>query len=119
MSHRPEPLLSYQPPRAFPPPIAAPSARQFSFMTLLAHHRPQHPQSAQDTFYVGNMKGVGRIYLANLHRHTYAKVAFAKLYDRKTPIKFQLLHLMTMTAHAFADDLLFFLRARSRRGHRE
>jgi len=26
---------------------------------------------------------------------------------------------MTMTPHAFADDLLFFLRARSRRGHRE
>jgi hypothetical protein len=79
----------------------------------------EHPQSAQDTFYVGNMKGVGRIYPANLHRHTYAKVAFAKLYDRTTPIKFQLLHLMTMTPHAFADDLLFFLRARSRRGHRE
>ena len=88
-------------------------------MTLLAHHRPQHPQSAQDTFYVGNKKGVGRIYPGNLHRHTYAKVAFAKLYDRKTPIKFQLLHLMTMTPHAFADDLLFILRARSRRGHRE
>ena len=88
-------------------------------MTLLAHHRPQHPQSAPDTFYVGNKKGVGRIYPGNLHRHTYAKVAFAKLYDRKTPIKFQLLHLMTMTPHAFADDLLFFLRARSRRGHRE
>ena len=81
----------------------------------LPRDRPQHPQSA-DTFYVGNMKGVGRIYPANLHRHTYAKVAFAK---RKTPIKFQLLHLMTMTPHAFADDLLFFLRARSRRGHRE
>ena len=88
-------------------------------MTLLAHHRPQHAQSAQDTFYVGSMNGVGRIYPANLHRHIYAKVAFAKLYDRKTPIKFQLLHLMTMTPHAFADDLLFFLRARSRRGPRE
>ena len=24
---------------------------------------------AQDTFYVGNMKGVGRIYQQNLHRH--------------------------------------------------
>ena len=40
---------------------------------------------AQDTFYVGNMKGVGRIYQQTLI-DTYAKVAFAKLYDRKTPI---------------------------------
>ena len=40
---------------------------------------------AQDTFYVGNMKGVGRIYQQTFI-DTYAKVAFAKLYDRKTPI---------------------------------
>src|SRR6186997_2638783 len=40
---------------------------------------------AQDTFYVGNMKGVGRIYQQTFV-DTYAKVAFAKLYDRKTPI---------------------------------
>ena len=40
---------------------------------------------AQDTFYVGNMKGVGRIYQQTAI-DTYAKVAFAKLYDRKTPI---------------------------------
>jgi transposase InsO family protein len=40
---------------------------------------------AQDTFYVGNMKGVGRIYQQTLV-DTYSKVAFAKLYDRKTPI---------------------------------
>jgi len=39
---------------------------------------------AQDTFYVGNMKGVGRIYQQTFI-DTYAKVAFAKLYDRKTP----------------------------------
>ena len=39
----------------------------------------------QDTFYVGNMKGVGRIYQQTFI-DTYAKVAFAKLYDRKTPI---------------------------------
>jgi hypothetical protein len=82
-------------------------------MTLLAHHRPQHPQSAQDTFY-GLDASTQQTFI-----DTYAKVAFAKLYDRKTPIKFQLLHLMTMTPHAFADDLLFFPRARSRRGHRE
>jgi transposase InsO family protein len=40
---------------------------------------------AQDTFYVGNLKGVGRIYQQTFI-DTYAKVAFAKLYDRKTPI---------------------------------
>ena len=40
---------------------------------------------AQDTFYVGNMKGVGRIYQQTFI-DTYAKVAFGKLYDRKTPI---------------------------------
>ena len=40
---------------------------------------------AQDTFYVGNMKGVGRIYQQTFI-DTYAKVAFAKLYDRRTPI---------------------------------
>ena len=40
---------------------------------------------AQDTFYVGNMKGVGRIYQQTFI-DTYAKVAFAKLYDRKMPI---------------------------------
>jgi transposase InsO family protein len=39
----------------------------------------------QDTFYVGNMKGVGRIYQQTFV-DTYAKVAFAKLYDRKTPL---------------------------------
>jgi hypothetical protein len=40
---------------------------------------------AQDTFYVGTMKGVGRIYQQTFI-DTYTKVAFAKLYDRKTPI---------------------------------
>ena len=40
---------------------------------------------AQDTFYVGNTKGVGRIYQQTFI-DTYAKVALAKLYDRKTPI---------------------------------
>ena len=40
---------------------------------------------AQDTFYVGNMKGVGRIYQQTFV-DTYTKVAFAKLYDRKTPL---------------------------------
>jgi transposase InsO family protein len=40
---------------------------------------------AQDTFYVGTMKGVGRIYQQTFI-DTYSKVAFAKLYERKTPI---------------------------------
>ncbi len=40
---------------------------------------------AQDTFYVGTLKGVGRIYQQTVI-DTYSKVAFAKLYDRKTPL---------------------------------
>lgn len=40
---------------------------------------------AQDTFYVGTLKGVGRIYQQSFI-DTYTKVGFAKLYDRKTPI---------------------------------
>src|SRR3979411_860515 len=40
---------------------------------------------ARDTFYVGNMKGVGRIYQQTFV-DTCSKVTFAKLYDRKTPI---------------------------------
>jgi transposase InsO family protein len=40
---------------------------------------------AQDTFYVGTLKGVGRVYQQTAI-DTYSKVAFAKLYDRKTPI---------------------------------
>jgi hypothetical protein len=40
---------------------------------------------AQDTLYVGTLKGVGRIYQQTFV-DTYAKVGFAKLYDRKTPI---------------------------------
>src|SRR4029077_4412658 len=37
---------------------------------------------AQDTFYVGTLKGVGRVYQQTFI-DTYSKVAFAKLYDRK------------------------------------
>ena len=45
----------------------------------------EHPGycGAQDTFYIG--KGVGRVYQQTFI-DTYTKVAFAKLYDRKTPI---------------------------------
>src|SRR5689334_16123219 len=47
----------------------------------------EHPGycGAQDTFYVGNLKGVGRIYQQTFV-DTYSKVVCAKLYDRKTPI---------------------------------
>jgi len=47
----------------------------------------EHPGycGAQDTFYVGNMKGVGRIYQQTFI-DTYSKLVCAKLYDRKTPI---------------------------------
>lgn len=40
---------------------------------------------AQDTFYVGTLKGVGRLYQQTFI-DTYSKVATAKLYDRKTPL---------------------------------
>jgi transposase InsO family protein len=40
---------------------------------------------AQDTFYVGTLKGVGRIYQQTFI-DTYAKVAICKLYERKTPL---------------------------------
>ena len=40
---------------------------------------------SQDTFYVGTMKGVGRIY-QQTYIDTYAKTAQAKLYKTKTPI---------------------------------
>ena len=47
----------------------------------------EHPGylGSQDTFYVGTMKGVGRIYQQTFV-DTYSKVAFAKLYTMKTPI---------------------------------
>jgi len=40
---------------------------------------------AQDTFYVGTFKGVGRIYQQTFI-DTYSKVGFAKLYAEKTPV---------------------------------
>ena len=47
----------------------------------------EHPGylGAQDTYYVGNIKGVGRIYQQTFI-DTYSKVAIAKLYDRKNAI---------------------------------
>lgn len=40
---------------------------------------------SQDTFYVGNLKGVARIYQQTFV-DTYSKIAFCKLYTTKTPI---------------------------------
>lgn len=40
---------------------------------------------SQDTYYVGNIKGVGRIYQQTVI-DTYTKVAFTKLYDRKNAL---------------------------------
>jgi transposase InsO family protein len=40
---------------------------------------------SQDTFYIGTLKGVGRIYQQTVV-DTYSKVAVAKLYNTKTPI---------------------------------
>ncbi len=47
----------------------------------------EHPGylGSQDTYYVGNLKGVGRIYLQTF-LDTYSKVAFGKLYDRKNAL---------------------------------
>lgn len=47
----------------------------------------EHPGylGAQDTFYVGNIKGVGRIYQQTFI-DTYTKVAICKLYDRKNAL---------------------------------
>lgn len=47
----------------------------------------EHPGylGSQDTFYVGNMKGVGRIYQQTFI-DTYSRVAMVKLYDRKNAL---------------------------------
>ena len=47
----------------------------------------EHPgyPGAQDTYYVGNIKGVGRIYQQTFI-DTYTRIAFAKVYDRKNAI---------------------------------
>ncbi len=47
----------------------------------------EHPGylGAQDTYYVGTIKGIGRIYQQTFI-DTYSKVAFTKLYDRKNAL---------------------------------
>lgn len=47
-------------------------------------HHPGY-LGAQDTFYVGNLKGVGRIYQQTFI-DTYSKIAFCKLYTAKSAI---------------------------------
>lgn len=47
-------------------------------------HHPGY-LGAQDTYYVGNIKGVGHIYQQTFI-DTYAKTAFVKLYDRKNAL---------------------------------
>ena len=58
---------------------------------------------AQDTFYVGTLKGVGRVYQQTVI-DTYSKVGFAKLYDTKTPIT---------AAEMLNDRVLPFLRSKA------
>lgn len=47
----------------------------------------KHPGylGAQDTYYVGTIKSIGRIYQQTF-LDTYSKLAFAKLYDRKNAL---------------------------------
>jgi transposase InsO family protein len=47
-------------------------------------HHPGY-LGAQDTYYVGTIKGIGRIYTQTFI-DTYCKIAFVKLYDRKNAI---------------------------------
>jgi transposase InsO family protein len=60
----------------------------------------EHPGylGAQDTYYVGTIKSIGRIYQQTFI-DTYAKVAFAKLYDRKNAL---------MAADTLNDRVLHF-----------
>ena len=52
---------------------------------------PAPLRHAQNTFYVGNLKGVGRVYQQTFI-DTYAKVACAKLYDRNAITAAELLN---------------------------
>lgn len=69
---------------------------------------------SQDTFYVGTMKGVGRIYQQTFV-DTYSKVAFAKLYNTKTPITAADL-LNDQVLPFFADEGVGMLRILTDRG---
>jgi transposase InsO family protein len=79
--------------------LAAQSGRVLTEAQVAALERAQHEKTvqgefesecpgycgAQDTYYVGTIKGVGRIYQQTFI-DTYAKVAHAKLYTEQTPI---------------------------------
>lgn len=56
-------------------------------LEIIGEIETEHPGYlvAQDTYYVGNIKGVGRIYQQTVI-DTYSKVAFAKLYDRRNAL---------------------------------
>jgi len=56
---------------------------------------------SQDTFYVGTIKGVGRIYQQTFV-DTYSKVAFAQLYTMKTPISAA--HMLNSTVFPFFEE---------------
>ena len=47
----------------------------------------EHPGylGAQDTYYVGNFKGIGKVY-AQVYIDTYSKVSDVKLYEDKTAL---------------------------------
>lgn len=51
----------------------------------ISSQRQREYEFAVNTFYVGTLKGVGRIYQQTFV-DTYSKMAFAKLYTTKTPI---------------------------------
>lgn len=69
---------------------------------------------SQDTFYVGNLKGVGRIYQQTFV-DTYSKVAHCKLYSTKTPITAADL-LNDRVIPFFEENGIFLLRLLSDRG---
>ncbi len=69
------------------PQVQALERYQRSRVVVLDEIETHHPGFlvAQDTFYVGCLKGVGRIY-QQTGIDTYSRVAFAKLYVTKVPI---------------------------------
>lgn len=76
----------------------------------------EHPGylGSQDTYYVGTMKGVGRIYQQTFI-DTYSRVAFAKLYTEKTAITAA--HLLNeMVLPWFMEQGLSLLRILTDRG---
>jgi len=76
-------------------------------------HHPGYLGS-QDTFYVGNLKGVGRIYQQTFV-DTYSKIAHCKLYNTKTPITSADL-LNDRVIPFFEENGIFMLRVLTDRG---